>query len=312
MVSSPIMSQGVLAGVRVVLAEDAVANQRLLTFYLERAGAAVVAVADGAELVTTLAAGLEPGAQLVDPSPADLIVTDIEMPGLDGYSASRLLRSLGCAVPIVALTAHSGLDVEARCREAGCDAFATKPIDHETLLAVCVQALSRLEAPAKQGNQSTDRPVSAAPASVAPMSATDADASPSQPSLRSQFADDPEMQELVAAFTATLAHRAAAVLAELEAERIDELARLAHQLKGIGGSYGFPSITEAARDVDYRARNGSDAAGIRGSVQRLVKLCRAAATPAQAAAPAAAATPAQAAAAVPAAPAAASNAARSI
>src|SRR5690606_37952005 len=128
--------------------------------------ASVVAVDDGVQLVKALADGLEPGARLVEPAPADLVVTDIEMPQMDGYSASRLLRALGCTVPIVALTAHTGADVEARCREAGRDGFATKPVDLEALLALCTKLLSQSPTQTQTQTRSPAAPNDAAAAPV--------------------------------------------------------------------------------------------------------------------------------------------------
>jgi CheY-like chemotaxis protein len=71
--------------------------------------------------------------------PYDLIVMDLDMPVMDGYAATRQIRSSEClhgrsAVPIVALTAHSEAEAASKSIEAGCTAHVTKPIRRTALI----------------------------------------------------------------------------------------------------------------------------------------------------------------------------------
>jgi CheY-like chemotaxis protein len=70
-----------------------------------------------------------------------VVLMDCEMPGVDGYEATRQLRAAGCALPIVAVSAHVLPAYEARARAAGMDAFIAKPVRRAqftaTLLATC-------------------------------------------------------------------------------------------------------------------------------------------------------------------------------
>lgn len=109
---------------RILLAEDAEDNQRLFAAFLARPEYAVRVAADGA---AARRIALEEG-------PFDLVLMDMQMPRLDGYDATRSLREAGYDAPIVALTAHATLFDRRRCLEAGCDEYATKPIDRAGLL----------------------------------------------------------------------------------------------------------------------------------------------------------------------------------
>ena len=132
-----------LQDLRVLLAEDGVDNQRLISHILRRAGARVSVVENGRQLLESLLQDGRLDAPL-QPSPeVDLILTDMQMPEMDGYTATRLLRARGCQLPIVALTAHAMADAEQGCLDAGCDSYASKPIDRTRLLQVCLQAIEQ-------------------------------------------------------------------------------------------------------------------------------------------------------------------------
>jgi CheY-like chemotaxis protein len=78
--------------------------------------------------------------------PYDLLVTDMQMPELDGYTLARTLRQRGSRLAIVALTAHAMAEDRDRCLSAGCDDYATKPIDRADLLARCARWIGGADA----------------------------------------------------------------------------------------------------------------------------------------------------------------------
>jgi signal transduction histidine kinase/ActR/RegA family two-component response regulator len=115
---------------RVLLAEDGVDNQRLISFILRRAGAEVTICEDGQAAVDAALAAESRG------EPFDLILMDVQMPILDGLEATRTLRSRGYSRPIVALTAHAMTSDHQKCLDAGCDDYATKPVKRDALFAI--------------------------------------------------------------------------------------------------------------------------------------------------------------------------------
>ncbi len=111
---------------RILIAEDHPDNREMLTRRLERRGYEVCTAENGKEAVER--------AQTHAP---DLILMDISMPVMSGLEATRALRALPAtkSIKIIALTAHAMDSARQECLEAGCDAFATKPVDFAGLLA---------------------------------------------------------------------------------------------------------------------------------------------------------------------------------
>jgi len=121
---------GELDGISILLVEDGIDNQRLIRHVLTKAGAKVEIRENGRLAVDHLVD--EGGAGLYQ-----LVLMDMQMPVLDGYGACRELRALGVEIPIIALTAHAMSHDRGLCLEAGCDDFATKPIDRAKLVSMC-------------------------------------------------------------------------------------------------------------------------------------------------------------------------------
>ncbi|MFC0227972.1 hybrid sensor histidine kinase/response regulator [Serratia aquatilis] len=110
---------------RILVAEDNPINQVTLQGQLELLGCEVTVAGDGEEALA-----------LWDISPHDLVLTDVNMPYLNGYELARSLRSEGVAIPIIGVTANAMLDEEKRCVQAGMDAWLVKPIELRTLVEI--------------------------------------------------------------------------------------------------------------------------------------------------------------------------------
>ena len=87
------------------------------------------------------------GGALKLPAEFDLVLTDMQMPEMDGYAFASLLREKGWKQGIIALTAHAMTDDERRCFQAGCDGYSSKPIERERLIAACLAKLGTAPAP---------------------------------------------------------------------------------------------------------------------------------------------------------------------
>ncbi|QDV09830.1 Sensor protein TorS [Planctomycetes bacterium Poly30] len=115
----------------ILLVEDGPVNQRLIGSILKRAGARVTIAGHGQEALDEISAASGRG------EPFDVVLSDMQMPVMDGYTLARTLKTRLPELPVIALTAHAMAEDEQRCMDAGCVGYATKPIDREELLSIC-------------------------------------------------------------------------------------------------------------------------------------------------------------------------------
>jgi len=123
---------GPLGRLRILVAEDSPDNRRLIAAVLRKAGARVQFAENGASAV-----------RMASENPFDLILMDIEMPGMDGKEAAAALRRKGATVPIIALTAHALAGDRDECLAAGCTDYLTKPIDRTLLVETVARHAKR-------------------------------------------------------------------------------------------------------------------------------------------------------------------------
>ncbi|UCE58761.1 MAG: response regulator [Phycisphaerales bacterium] len=140
-----------LAGHRILLAEDSPDNQRLIGHVLNRAGAEAVVVDNGKQGVNTVLGAQDAG------RPFCVVLMDMQMPVMDGYEATRMLRDKGYRGLIIALTAHAMQGDREKCIRAGCDEYTTKPIDRHGLLHLIETLLAERGEGSLVNSQAADR-----------------------------------------------------------------------------------------------------------------------------------------------------------
>ncbi|MBN2293045.1 MAG: response regulator [Pirellulales bacterium] len=127
---------------RVLLVEDGPDNQRIISFFLENAGAEVSLATNGQAALDYYKSSGN------NDDPFDVVVMDMQMPIMDGYEATRCLRAEGFEGPIIALTAHAMVGDRDKCLAAGCDDYIAKPVDRRKLVSYIARwTKSKLAAP---------------------------------------------------------------------------------------------------------------------------------------------------------------------
>ena len=233
------------AGERVLLAEDNAVNQRLAERLLEKRGCNVVTAKTGSEAF-----------DLFSRQDFDLILMDIQMPGLDGLEATRLIREreqgTGAHVPIVVLTAHAMKGDRELCLAAGADDYLAKPIVPQELAAV----LERLQVPVVTRE---NRSLGLALEPGRPLD--------SHALLGRVEGDRALLAEMVRLFDKEAPMLLGQARAALDQGNFPSLQRAAHTLKGAIGNFSAGPAFQAAEELETAARNR--ASGAASSLQLL-------------------------------------------
>ena len=131
-----------LRGVRILLAEDNEINQQIAVELLEGVGATVEVANNGLEAVRKML-------EQPEPPKVDVVLMDVQMPEMDGYQATRKIRSdpRFASFPIIAITAHATIEERQKCLEAGMNGHVSKPIDPSALF----DTVERFVTPTEKG-----------------------------------------------------------------------------------------------------------------------------------------------------------------
>ena len=222
-----------VCGGSVLLAEDGPTNRKLICALFEEAGLRVDTAENG-----------QVGVILAAERQYDLILMDMQMPVMDGYTATAKIRQRDQDIPIIALTAHAMAGDKGKCLAAGCSDYLAKPIDGDALLKVVFEILGRCRR--ERGGREASRVEVGRVRGGELISTLDT--------------SRPIFQELVAEFVDYARGQLAGMRSACEARNWEELARLAHALKGAGGTAGFPDFTCPSRDLE-RCAQEEDLAG---------------------------------------------------
>lgn len=127
--TAPVLPQQALEGKYILLTEDNPLNQKVARYILQQAGASV-----------DVAAGGKSALQLILANRYDCVLMDIQMPGIDGYQATALIRQTGINIPVIAMTASAIAGEKEKCIQAGMNDYISKPFIPEELFLKILHA----------------------------------------------------------------------------------------------------------------------------------------------------------------------------
>ena len=231
-----------LAGKRVLLVEDNDVNRFLATELLSDLGIQVSIAINGRECVDRVRA-----------EPFDLVLMDIQMPVMDGLTATKLLRADSCfqSLPIVAMTAHAMSGDRDRSLDAGMNDHLTKPIDPQVLAEVLVRWIPTISLPQPTIDIDKTSPASSCddiPAQLPPFDIPAALARANgKPAL---------LRKMLLTFGEQFKCAASQLRQQIAEEKTGEASRLAHSLRGVAATLEAKELATAAANIEQALREG--------------------------------------------------------
>lgn len=231
---------------RILVVDDGESNRNLFALILRRAGAVVECVENGLD-----------GYALAIQEDFDIILMDMQMPVMDGYTAVSKLRAAGYERPVIALTAHAMLGDEAKCLEAGCTRFITKPVESSKLVSTIAELLpvsaeaSAEDADFEVSTEWARMPRQSSQRTGIPVHSETADEDAIYSALPTE---DDEFRDIVVEFMERLQGQMVEVGEACHRQDFAAVADFAHRLKGSGGTAGFGELTAPACELEEVAR----------------------------------------------------------
>ena len=249
-----------LAGLRVLLVEDNPINQQLAVELMESRGVEVDVAGNGQEGIERINAHA--------PTHYAVVLMDLQMPVMDGYEATRLLRmdARYLNLPIIAMTAHAMADERQRCLVLGMNGHVSKPIDPELLFAT-LAGFNAAVAGARPGP--TTLPIVRPPPGATKVDPVLPDIAGLEvrAGLRHAGGNTLLYAQLLRRFASDFAGFDATIGSMLDAQDWDGATRQAHTLKGLGATLGANAIATLAAELEQALR-GRDATAARGNLDR--------------------------------------------
>jgi len=228
-------------GLRVLVAEDNPVNRMLLQAQLEELGCTVTAAANGEEALRRWQADA-----------CDVVLTDVNMPVMDGYALARALRARAAALPIIGVTANAMRDEGERCLAAGMNAWLTKPMSLQTLYARLRQAAGRRGAP---GRQAAAGPEQAEGAGGGARAAAGADGVAADLMPGADMLDVPA--SLRTLFASTMREDLEAIRAAIGRDDAAQVRQLLHRMRGALAVAKGEALVVACRELERALPDGT-------------------------------------------------------
>jgi PAS domain S-box-containing protein len=218
----------------ILVVDDSIENRELIKAALSQSGLQIDLAENG--LI---------GVQMASKKSYSVILMDMQMPVMDGFTATRELRKLGNKKPIIAFTAHALKGFENEISEAGCTGYLTKPVDLgllNQLLAthIKVEGIAQALTTEGFGQKSTMQEITQSKAI--------------DTHIHSRLANYTKLHSVINIFVQRLPKQLQLMRDALASSNLAEVANLAHWLKGSAGSVGFDSFTEPAKRLEDAAK----------------------------------------------------------
>jgi signal transduction histidine kinase/CheY-like chemotaxis protein/HPt (histidine-containing phosphotransfer) domain-containing protein len=222
-------------GSKVLVVDDGKENRELVKIVLEEAGLTVDEAENGAL-----------GVEKAISNQYELILMDVQMPVMDGFTAATTMRNKGLSLPIVALTANAMQGFEQQCLDNGYSDYATKPIDIDKLMQLVAKYL-------KADQIHDDIPAKLAIPKPEKQSAH-VEPQPENPVL-SRYADHPKLKKVVQQFVDKLVGELDTLNQAHAAGDLETVATQAHWLKGAAGTVGYDAFTKPSELLEAAAKS---------------------------------------------------------
>jgi PAS domain S-box-containing protein len=250
---------------KVLVVDDGNENRELVRLVLTDAGIAVIEAENGAVALEQVAA-----------HQPDLVLMDIQMPVMDGRTATQELRKRGLSLPVLALTANAMKGFEREIESGGFTGHLTKPIDIDHMLATLAGYLGgeRVMTTGAAAESAAAPTLTVSVATSAPPPTTAAVAPKARPRgepLHSRLATHPRLARVARSFCEQLPYKLDEMQTALSVGDFKALSALAHWLKGAGGTVGYDAFFEPARDLEHAAAE-ADASAAQNDMERLHQL----------------------------------------
>ena len=257
------LRQQPLAGVHVLVVDDSTINQEVAEGILVKQGAQVSVADDGEAALAWLAA---------HPTTAHIILMDVQMPRLDGYAATRLIRQdpRWETLPIIALTAGAFRTMQDAAQAAGMNDFIAKPFEVAHLVQ-CIERWVKCDPAAPPAATARALPPSATPPALDALSEYGIDTA----TALERWGDPKVYQGYLAKFRDSHADDAPAIAAALDSGAHATAAALAHKLTGVAATLALPRVAALARHLEQDVRRGDpiDPARLQGLGEAIASVC---------------------------------------
>ena len=230
----------------ILVADDVRANQKLIALHLQATSLNVVFAENGQEALDAAAN-----------RPFSAILMDVQMPVMDGLTATRLLRSRGIEIPIIAFSANAMPEDVQRCLEAGCSGHLGKPFAQEELLQILADALEGKPHGKNYAEELeygvTVEESSANPAAIATETVSGHTVLP-QPEDDEEEEEIESMRELILDWLETIPAQLQEAESALRSLQFEPARVIAHKIRGTAGLFGFAELSEVAGRLEAAAK----------------------------------------------------------